>query len=67
MDRAVQAFEVLNSSEEGADEIAYSQMMHCYGSAGCEAVSSVSPLVSYLKSTWILMSVGSLTSLTCEC
>lgn len=37
--RAVQAFEVLNSSEVGADEIAYSQMIHCYGCAGCLDIS----------------------------
>lgn len=34
LEKASQAFEVLASSDEGADEIAYSQMIHCYGSAG---------------------------------
>jgi len=34
VEKAWQAFEVLLSSEEGADEIAYSQMMHCFGCAG---------------------------------
>lgn len=34
LEKAEQAFEVLYTSEEGADEIAYSQIIHCYGSAG---------------------------------
>lgn len=35
IEKAAEAFEALQSSDEGVDEKAYSHMIHCYGTAGC--------------------------------
>ena len=33
--KAEEVFQALKSSEQGVDEIAFSHMIHCYGTAGC--------------------------------